>query len=130
MPLTILGVGLMIVFRQPGVNFGYIVMCQIFIALAGVALVTCEQMAAMAATSHQYVAVVLAVEGMFSSIGGAIESTVAAGICRALYVGEVTDVLGHFQSLPNESAARRLSYVVHIKLDIEVHGPTMTYRFC
>jgi hypothetical protein len=35
---------------------------QIFIALGGGALVICEQLAAMAATSHQYVAVVLAVE--------------------------------------------------------------------
>jgi MFS family permease len=32
MPLTLLGVALMIVFRQPDVNIGYIVMCQLFIA--------------------------------------------------------------------------------------------------
>merc|ERR1711939_1244087 len=34
-PLTILGVGLMIHFRQPGVHIGYIVMCQIFVAFGG-----------------------------------------------------------------------------------------------
>jgi hypothetical protein len=79
-PFTILGVGLMIKFRQPDTNIGYIVMCQIFIALSGGALVICEQVAAMAATNHQYVAVVLAIQGMFSSIGGAIGSTVAAAI--------------------------------------------------
>lgn len=79
-PLTILGVGLMIQFRQPDVNIGYIVMCQIFIALSGGALVITEQLAAMAATSHQYVAVVLAIEGMFSNIGGAIGSTISAAI--------------------------------------------------
>jgi len=79
-PVTILGVGLMIAFRQPDVNIGYIVMCQIFIAFSGGTLVICEQMAVMAAASHQHVAVVLAVEGMFASIGGAIGSTVAAAI--------------------------------------------------
>ena len=60
-------------------------MCQIFIALAGGAIVITEQLAAMAATSHQYVAVVLAVEGMFSSIGGAIGSTVAAAMWTGIF---------------------------------------------
>lgn len=79
-PLTILGCGLMIHFRQPNENVGYIVMCQIFIALAGGTLVICEQMAAMASVTHQHVAVILAILGMFSSIGGAIGQTVAAAI--------------------------------------------------
>jgi len=63
----------------------YIVMCQIFIALAGGFIVITEQTAAMAATSHQFVAVVLAVESMFSSIGGAIGSTVAAAIWTGVF---------------------------------------------
>lgn len=85
LPITILGVGLMIHFRQPDVNIGFIVMCQIFIAFGGGALVICEQLAAMAATSHQYVAVVLALEGMFSSVGGAIGSTIAAAIWTSTF---------------------------------------------
>ncbi|KAF8865243.1 siderophore iron transporter [Acephala macrosclerotiorum] len=84
-PLTILGVGLMIKFRQPNENVSFMVMCQVFIAFSGGTLVICEQMAAMAAASHQYVAVVLAVEGMFSNIGGAIGSTVAAAIWTATF---------------------------------------------
>lgn len=84
-PLTILGVALMIAFRQPDVNIGYIVMCQIFIAFAGGTLVICEQIAVMAAASHQQVAVVLAVEGMFASVGGAIGSTVAASIWTGVF---------------------------------------------
>lgn len=39
----------------------------------------------MAATSHQYIAVVLAIEGMFSSIGGAIGSTVAGAIWTGVF---------------------------------------------
>jgi hypothetical protein len=60
-------------------------MCQIFIAFGGGTLVICEQIAVMAATSHQYIAVVLAVEGMFSSIGGAIGSTVAGAIWTGVF---------------------------------------------
>ncbi|KAK3117031.1 MFS siderochrome iron transporter 1 [Teratosphaeriaceae sp. CCFEE 6253] len=84
-PLTMLGIGLMIRFRQPDVAIGYLVMCQIFIAFAGGFIVITEQTAAMAATSHQFVAVVLAVESMFSSIGGAIGSTVAAAIWTGVF---------------------------------------------
>jgi hypothetical protein len=92
-PLTILGVGLMVVFRQPGVNIGYIVMCQIFIAFAGGTLVICEQMAAMAATDHQHVAVVLAIEGMFASIGGAIGQSIAAGIWTGVFPKRLAEYL-------------------------------------
>ncbi|KAF4634459.1 hypothetical protein G7Y89_g3664 [Cudoniella acicularis] len=92
-PLTILGVGLMIAFRQPDVNIGYIIMCQIFIAFSGGTLVICEQIAAMAATSHQYIAVVLAVEGMFSSIGGAIGATIAGAIWTGVFPVRLAEYL-------------------------------------
>lgn len=92
-PLTILGVGLMIQFRQPDVNIGYIIMCQIFIAFAGGTLVICEQMAVMAAVEHQYVAVVIAMEGMFSSVGGAIGSTVAAAVWQGVFPVKLMEYL-------------------------------------
>jgi MFS family permease len=84
-PLTCLGVGLMVAFRQPDVNIGYIIMCQIFIAFSGGTLVICEQIAVMAATSHQYIAVVLAIESMFASVGGAIGSSVATAIWTGVF---------------------------------------------
>jgi MFS family permease len=92
-PMTILGVSLMLNFRQPDVNIGYIIMCQIFIAFAGGTLVICEQMAAMAAASHAHVAVVLAVEGMFASVGGAIGSTVAAAIWNSVFPKRLSELL-------------------------------------
>lgn len=79
-PLTILGVALMLHFRQPSTYIGYIAMCQVFISVGGGILVICEQIAVMAAASHQHVAVVLAIEGMFSQVGGAIGSTIATAI--------------------------------------------------
>ncbi|OIW26996.1 MFS general substrate transporter [Coniochaeta ligniaria NRRL 30616] len=114
-PLTVLGVGLMIHFRQPNVNIGYIVMCQIFIAFSGGTLVICEQMAAMAATTHQYVAVVLAVEAMFSSIGGAIGSTVAA----AIWTGVFPKKLGQY--LPAESQGNLTS--IYGSLTVQMSYP-------
>ena len=84
-PVTMLGTGLMIHFRQPDVDVGWVVMSQIFIAFAGGAIVITEQIAAMAATTHQYVAVVLALEGMFSNVGGAIGGSVSAAIWTGVF---------------------------------------------
>ncbi|KAH6604996.1 siderophore iron transporter [Trichoderma cornu-damae] len=102
-PVTILGVGLMIHFRQPDVNIGYIIMCQIFIAFAGGTIVICEQTAIMAATSHQYVAVVLAVLAMASSVGGAIGLTVAAAVWQAVFPEKLAAYLpkSELDNLPN-----------------------------
>jgi hypothetical protein len=47
----------------------------------------------MAATSHQYIAVMIAFEGMFSSIGGAIGSTVAAAIWTGVFPKKLAEYL-------------------------------------
>ena len=70
----------MIYFRQPEWSIGYVVMCQIFIAFSGGTLVICEQMAVMAAAKHEHIAVVLAIESMFTQIGSALGSTISAAI--------------------------------------------------
>lgn len=80
LPILILGQGLLIYFRQPDGHVGYIVMCLIFIAIGqGIVEIT-DEIAMLAAASHEFVAVCLAVLGIFSSIGGAIGSTIAAAI--------------------------------------------------
>ncbi|OLN87993.1 Siderophore iron transporter mirB 1 [Colletotrichum chlorophyti] len=77
-PLNILGMGLMIHFRQPENDIGFVIMCQVLISVAGGIILVCVQIAAMAVASHQHVAVVLAAMSMFSEIGGAIGLTLAA----------------------------------------------------
>lgn len=89
MVLQALGGGLMIHFRQPDNHIGYVVMCQIFIAFGGGTLVICEQMAAMAAVSHKEIAAILAILGMFASIGGAIGSSVSGAIWTNTLPGEL-----------------------------------------
>ncbi|GMG03760.1 unnamed protein product [Aspergillus oryzae] len=91
-PITILGVGLMIKFREPGVNIGYIVMCQIFIAFGGGTLVICEQMTVMAVSSQQHIPAVLAMESMFINIGSAVGTTIATALWTAVDV-DCGDVL-------------------------------------
>ncbi|AEO59759.1 hypothetical protein MYCTH_2308280 [Thermothelomyces thermophilus ATCC 42464] len=122
LPVTILGVGLMAYFRQPDVNIGYIVMCQIFIAVAGGTLVICEQMAVMAATTHQYITVVLAVEAMFASVGGAIGSTVAGAIWNGVFPKKLA------QHLPPESQGSLTTIVGSLEkqLSYPMGSPTRT----
>ena len=91
--MTMLGTGLMVHFRQPDVDVGWVVMSQVFIAFAGGAIVIAEQIAAMAATTHQHVAVVLAIEGMFSSVGGAIGGSVSAAIWTGVFPANLAKYL-------------------------------------
>lgn len=99
-PLSILGLGLMIKFRHPDGNVGYIVMCMIFISFAAGTIIICDEIAIMAAASHQHIAVVLAVLGMFGNIGGAIGSTVAAAIWQDVFPKKLTHYLPPIE-LPN-----------------------------
>ncbi|KAF2791558.1 MFS general substrate transporter [Melanomma pulvis-pyrius CBS 109.77] len=80
-PFSILGVSLMIHFRQPGLNVGYIVMSQIFMAFGnGIIVITAEIAILAICEKQQYFAVGLAVLSMFSNIGNAIGFTISAAI--------------------------------------------------
>lgn len=103
LPLEMLGVGLLIHFREPGQNIGYVVMCQIFIAFGGGALVICEQMAVMASVSHKNVAGILAFLTLFSSIGNSIGLAVSSVIYEHTFPGALLDALpGHNATLAAE----------------------------
>ncbi|CAH0016866.1 unnamed protein product [Clonostachys rhizophaga] len=78
-PLSVFGLGLMIHFRNRG-DVGYIIMCQIFISIAAGIVIITDEIAVLAAASHQHIAVCLAVVGMFGNVGGAIGLTVASAI--------------------------------------------------
>ncbi|KAI8936726.1 hypothetical protein NX059_007114 [Plenodomus lindquistii] len=80
LPLDILATGLMIHFRNAGTSVGYIVMTQIFVAVSGGTIVIAGEMAMMAPSDHQHMAVIIAVLNLFCSIGSAIGSTVSAAI--------------------------------------------------
>ncbi|OTA55134.1 putative MFS siderophore transporter [Hypoxylon sp. EC38] len=79
-PMYILFVGLLIYFRKPGTNIGYIVMCEILIALAGGTMIIGEQVSVMAASEHNDVAAVLALLSLFGNVGGAVGNSISGAI--------------------------------------------------
>lgn len=79
-PLYIFAQGLMIHFRQPNQQIGYIIMCEIFISISGSIFILCQQLSVLAAVDHQHVAAVLALLFVSASIGGAIGNTISGAI--------------------------------------------------
>ncbi|KAF3484457.1 putative siderophore iron transporter mirb protein [Arthroderma uncinatum] len=120
MPIYTLFMGLMIYFREPDVNIGYIIMCQIFISLAGGILIITPPIAAMSAASHQHIAVVVAILSMFSSIGGAIGLTVAGAIWQSIFPAKLAEYL------PAEEQANILSIygMLEVQLSYPIGTPT------
>jgi hypothetical protein len=110
LPLDILALGLMIHFRTPGTSIGYICMTQIFTALAGGSIVIAGELAMMAPSDHQHMAVIIAVLNLFCSIGSAIGSTVSAAIWTGTFPealakhlqGTGVDIAYVYASLPNQ----------------------------
>lgn len=88
-PLMLLGVGLMVKFRQANEKIGYVVMTQIFVAFAGGPIVVAGEMAMMAPSDHQNVAVVIAILDLFASIGSAIGSTISGAIWTGTFKNEL-----------------------------------------
>lgn len=85
-PLMLLGSGLMIHFRGENHGIGYIVMCQIFIAFGGGTVVIAMDMAVMASGGREGTPMMLALIGLFSSIGGSIGYAVSAAIYNNVFV--------------------------------------------
>lgn len=79
-PLIALGTGLLTHFRVPGAYVGYLAMCQIFNGAAGGILAMTSHIAIFSTVSHQEIAVVYAIYGLFGSIGAAIGLAIAGAI--------------------------------------------------
>lgn len=105
LPLAFLGAGLTIYFRGQSGNddVSYLVMANIFIAFGGGTLVIGHQIAAMAACDREGIPMVLAMLGLFSSVGQAIGSAVIAAIYAKVYPEAATSALPYSNStLVNE----------------------------
>lgn len=79
-PLYIFFVGMLIYFRTPNTSLGYIIMCEIFISLAGGTIIIAQQIAIMAVADHNDVAAVLAILGLFGYMGGAVGNSISGAI--------------------------------------------------
>ena len=114
LPLYMLGIGLMIHFRKPDQSVGYLVMCQIFMAFSGGALIIVMQTSVLAASDHQNAAGALAFLNVFGSIGGAIGGSVSAAIWTGTLPGALqkylpTESVGDWESI-YEDLDKQLSY--------------------
>lgn len=115
LPLIALGTGLLTHFRVPGAYVGYLAMCQIFNGAAGGILAMTSHIAVFSAVSHQEIAVVYAVYGMFGSIGAAIGFAIAG----AIWTNVLPQKLEQF--LPDDS--KNLSSAIYGSLPTQLSYP-------
>ncbi|KAJ5167170.1 Major facilitator superfamily domain general substrate transporter [Penicillium canariense] len=85
-PLYIFTQGLMIYFREPNMNIGYQVMCQVFLAISGSTFILVEQVAILAAVDHQHVATALALLNVVGTIGDSAGLTISTAIWQNTYL--------------------------------------------
>jgi MFS family permease len=100
-PLSILGTGLMVHFRQPNGNVRYIVLSQIFIAFGSGAIMITDEIAILAAVEkQQHFAVAIALVSMSASIGQAVGLTISAAIWQYIIPKQLALYLPS-EELPN-----------------------------
>jgi MFS family permease len=112
-----LGVGLMIHFRQPNQYIGYIVMCEIFMSLGGSVFILLVQVAVLASVDHQHFAAVLALLYVSGGIGGAVGNAISGTIWTNTFLGALQRELADSPALANvttiyASLPAQLSYPV------------------
>jgi hypothetical protein len=88
-PIFLLGTALLIPFRTPGTHVGLLTMIQILVGLGSCLFTVCGQLAVMATVTHQEIAVVLAIWGLFGSIGAAVGYAIAGGIWNNILLKEL-----------------------------------------
>ena len=79
-PIHLLGAGLMIRYRSTDSPLAAVAACQVLLALGGGTLTNTEEIAIMAATDHQHIAVVLAFKAFFAYLGGAVGSAISGAV--------------------------------------------------
>lgn len=121
-PLYIFAQGLMIHFRRPETHVGYLVMCQIFIAIGGSIIILCEQIAVLAAADHQHVAVVLACLSMVGWVGGAVGNTISG----AIWTNSFPQALARLLPVDAQASLEDIYGSLDVQLSYEVGSPTRT----
>lgn len=92
-PIYILGTALIVYFRVPSADPGYLAMCQVLVGFATGMLATMSELALMASVPHADVAVAIAIYGLFGSIGSAIGYAVAGGMWTNLLPPKLLELL-------------------------------------
>ncbi|KAF1839176.1 siderophore iron transporter mirB [Decorospora gaudefroyi] len=93
MPVQILMTGLLIHFREPGTSIGYLVMVEVFGAMASAMLLQIEQVAIMVAVPHEDIAVGLALLSVITAVGGAIGQSVSGALWNQIVPDKIAEYL-------------------------------------
>ncbi|KFA55687.1 hypothetical protein S40293_05283 [Stachybotrys chartarum IBT 40293] len=79
-PFMMVGTALLIPFRTPSTDVGLLVLTQVFVGIGAGLFATCAQLAVMVPVTHQEIASVNALFGMFGSVGSSIGLAIAGAI--------------------------------------------------
>ncbi|KAJ3546615.1 hypothetical protein NM208_g1920 [Fusarium decemcellulare] len=88
-PIMLLGTALIIPFRAPDTNPGVLALTQVLLGLGTGIFAICGQIAVMAPVTHQQIAVVNAIWGLFGGIGSSIGFAIAGGMWNNLLPQEL-----------------------------------------
>lgn len=115
LPFMLIGTGLLIKFRAPNTSTGLLVLGQLLNGFGSGFLSLTSQMAVMAPVTHQEIAVVLAIYGLFGSIGASIGETIAG----ALWTNELPKAM--YNALPADS--KNLTETIYDSLVVQLSYP-------
>lgn len=82
----ILATAILIPLHQPFTHVGLLVTTQLLVGIGSSFFTACSQLANMALVTHQEIAVVLAIWGMFDSVGSSVGSNLAGGIWNNMFL--------------------------------------------
>lgn len=114
-PFAVLGTALLIHFRTPESQTGYLVMCQLFNGIYSGVWALTAQLAIMASVSHQEIAVGLAMWGLFGSIGAAIGFAVSGALWTNIFPGQL------YKALPDDS--KNLTATIYGDITVQLSYP-------
>ncbi|KAF3041761.1 hypothetical protein E8E12_009085 [Didymella heteroderae] len=92
-PILLLGTGLLIPFRQPDSPVGVLALTQVLVGLGTGIFAQCGQLAIMAPVTHQQIASVSALWGLFGGFGSSIGYAIAGAIWNNVTPGKLRELL-------------------------------------
>lgn len=92
-PITLLGTALLIPYRQPDAPIGVLAFTQVLVGLGTGIFSTCGQLAVMAPVTHQQIASVNALWGLFGGFGSSIGFSIAGAIWNGVTPGKLYELL-------------------------------------
>ncbi|KAF6807414.1 siderophore iron transporter mirb [Colletotrichum sojae] len=111
-PFMLLGTALLIPYRQPSTNVGVLVVLQLLNGIGTGIFAACAQIGVMAAVTHQELAIVMAIWGLFGGIGSTVGFTIAGGLWNNLLPHKL------WSALPDE--AKNMTMTIYGDIEVQL----------